>query len=67
MDDQTRHVPKETAHMMAEAFGKCWANHLSFKVGSVDRSGFPTFTINHFNGLVLSLTHGKQVSFQWTL
>ena len=45
-------TPKKSAHTMVEVFGKRWGNHLSFKVGSVDRSGFPTFTINHFNGPV---------------
>ena len=39
---------------MVEAFGKRCGIHSSFKVGSVDRSGFPTFTINHFNGPVTS-------------
>ena len=43
---------------MVKAFGKRWANHSSFKVGSVDRSGFPTFTINHFNGPVTYLSEG---------
>jgi chitin synthase len=37
---------------MVEAFGKHWENHSSFKVGSVNCLGFPTFTINHFNGPV---------------
>jgi chitin synthase len=49
MDDQARRAPKKTDHTMVEAFGKRWGNH-SFKVGSVDRPGFPTFTVNHFNG-----------------
>ncbi|KDQ56608.1 glycosyltransferase family 2 protein [Jaapia argillacea MUCL 33604] len=52
MDDQARRIPKKTNHTMVEAFGKRWGNHSSFKVGSVDRSGFPTFTVSHFNGPV---------------
>ncbi|KAH7106969.1 glycosyltransferase family 2 protein [Auriculariales sp. MPI-PUGE-AT-0066] len=52
MDDQARRMPKKTDHTMVEAFGKRWGNHSSFKVGSMDRSGFPTFTVNHFNGPV---------------
>ncbi|KII91880.1 glycosyltransferase family 2 protein [Plicaturopsis crispa FD-325 SS-3] len=52
MDDQARRAPKKTDHTMVEAFGKRWGNHSSFKVGSMDRSGFPTFTVNHFNGPV---------------
>jgi chitin synthase len=43
---------------MVEAFGKHWGNHSHFKVGSVDRSGFPTFAINHFNGPVTYLAEG---------
>jgi chitin synthase len=43
---------------MVEAFGKRWGNHSSFKIGSVDRSGFPTFTINHFNGPVTYSSEG---------
>jgi hypothetical protein len=58
MDDQARRTPKKTDHTMVEAFGKRWANHSSFKVGSVDRSGFPTFTINHFNGPVTYSSEG---------
>lgn len=58
MDDQARRAPKKTAHTMIEAFGKRWGNHSSFKVGSVDRSGFPTFTINHFNGPVAYSSDG---------
>jgi hypothetical protein len=43
---------------MVKAFGKRWGNHSSFKVGSVHRSGFPTFTINHFNGPVTYSAEG---------
>lgn len=50
MDDQARRMPKKTDHTLVEAFGKRWGNHSSFKVGGIDRSGFPTFTVNHFNG-----------------
>lgn len=52
MDDQARRAPKKTNHTMVEAFGKRWGNHSSFKTGAIDRSGFPTFTVNHFNGPV---------------
>jgi chitin synthase len=52
MDDQARRQPKKTDQTMVEAFQKRWGNHSSFKAGAVDRSGFPTFTINHFNGAV---------------
>ncbi|KDQ13770.1 glycosyltransferase family 2 protein [Botryobasidium botryosum FD-172 SS1] len=52
MDDQARRIPKKTDHSMVEAFGKRWGNHASFKLGSMDRSGFPTFIVNHFNGPV---------------
>jgi chitin synthase len=52
MDDQARRAPKKTNHTMVEAFQKRWGNHTSFKCGSMDRSGFPSFTINHFNGPV---------------
>ncbi|KAJ3999067.1 glycosyltransferase family 2 protein [Lentinula boryana] len=52
MDDQARRQPKKTNHTMVEAFQKRWGNHSSFKTGNIDRSGFPTFTVNHFNGPV---------------
>lgn len=52
MDDQARRMPRKTDHTMVEAFGKRWGNHSSFKVGTIDRSGFPTFTVNHFTGPV---------------
>ncbi|KAL0061125.1 hypothetical protein AAF712_012045 [Marasmius tenuissimus] len=29
-----------------------FSNHSSFKTGSIDRSGYPTFTVHHFNGPV---------------
>ncbi|KAJ7594228.1 glycosyltransferase family 2 protein [Mycena floridula] len=52
MDDQARRSSKKTSHTMVEAFQKRWGNHSAFKAGSLDRSGFPTFTVNHFNGPV---------------
>lgn len=52
MDDQARRAPKKTDHTMVEAFQKRWGNHSSFKAGTIDRSGFPTFTVSHFNGPV---------------
>lgn len=51
-DDQARKQPKKNEHTMVEAFGKRWANHSSFKLGSIDRSGFPTFTVSHYTGVV---------------
>jgi len=58
MDDQARRSHKKTDHSMVEAFGKRWGNHSSFKVGAIDRSGFPTFTVNHFNGPVTYSAEG---------
>ena len=58
MDDQARRQPKKTDHTMVEAFAKRWGNHSSFKSGSVDRSGFPSFTVNHFNGAVTYSSEG---------
>ncbi|KAF9531219.1 glycosyltransferase family 2 protein [Crepidotus variabilis] len=58
MDDQARRQPKKTDHSMVEAFSKRWGNHTSFKSGSADRSGFPTFTVNHFNGSVTYSSEG---------
>lgn len=52
MDDQANRQPKKTDHTMVEAFGKRWSNHASFKVGTMDRSGFPTFTVHHYSGPV---------------
>jgi chitin synthase len=58
MDDQARRAAKKTDHTMVEAFAKRWANHSSFKTGAIDRSGFPTFTVNHFNGPVTYSAEG---------
>ncbi|TFK32154.1 glycosyltransferase family 2 protein [Crucibulum laeve] len=58
MDDQARRAPKKTDHTMVEAFQKRWGNHSSFKSGAMDRSGFPTFTVNHFNGAVTYSSEG---------
>jgi chitin synthase len=58
MDDQSRRAPKKTNQTMVEAFAKRWGNHSSFKAGAVDRSGFPTFTIHHFNGPVTYSSEG---------
>ena len=58
MDDQARRSHKKTDHSMVEAFGKRWGNHSSFKVGVIDRSGYPTFTVNHFNGTVTYSSEG---------
>lgn len=51
-DDQARQAPRKTEHTMIEAFAKRWGNHDSFKVGAMDRTGFPTFTISHYAGPV---------------
>lgn len=58
MDDQARRMPKKTDQSMVEAFGKRWGNHSSFKLGGMDRSGFPTFTVNHYNGPVTYSSEG---------
>lgn len=58
MDDQARRQPRKTNQTMVEAFGKRWGNHSSFKVGAADRSGFPTFTVNHFTGPVTYSSEG---------
>ncbi|TFY57789.1 hypothetical protein EVJ58_g6810 [Rhodofomes roseus] len=42
---------------MVEAFTKRWGNHSSVKACSIDRTGFPTFTVNHFAGPV---THSSE-------
>ncbi|KAK1234699.1 hypothetical protein PQX77_002096 [Marasmius sp. AFHP31] len=52
MDDQAKRAPNKTNHTMVEAFQNRWGNHSSFRTGSIDRSGYPTFTIHHFNGPV---------------
>jgi chitin synthase len=48
MDDQARRQPKKTDHTMVEAFAS----------GAVDRSGFPSFTISHYNGAVTYSSEG---------
>ncbi|KAL4248592.1 TRAFAC class myosin-kinesin ATPase superfamily protein [Abortiporus biennis] len=58
MDDQARRQPRKTDHTMVEAFSKRWGNHSSFKVGAIDRSGFPTFTVNHYTGPVTYSAEG---------
>ncbi|KIK78104.1 hypothetical protein PAXRUDRAFT_774698, partial [Paxillus rubicundulus Ve08.2h10] len=35
MDDQVCQSHKKMDHTMVEAFGKCWGNHLLFKVGTI--------------------------------
>ncbi|KAL0060142.1 hypothetical protein AAF712_013068 [Marasmius tenuissimus] len=47
MDDQAKRALKKTNYTMVEAFQKRWGNHSSF-----DCSGYPTFTVHHFNGPV---------------
>ncbi|KIK20513.1 hypothetical protein PISMIDRAFT_12895 [Pisolithus microcarpus 441] len=50
---------------MVEAFAKQSGNHSSFKLGGgLDRSGFPTFTICLFNGLV---TYSSEVFLECNL
>ena len=58
MDDQARRQPKKTDHTMVEAFAKRWGNHSSFKAGAADRSGFPSFTISHYNSAVTYAAEG---------
>ncbi|KAF7347345.1 Glycosyltransferase family 2 protein [Mycena venus] len=59
MDDQARRAPKKTDLTMVEAFAKRWGNHSSFKSsGAMDRAGFPTFTISHYNGPVTYSSEG---------
>ncbi len=52
LDDQTRRAPKKTEISMVEAFAKRWNNHASFQIGGMDRTGFPTFTVQHYSGPV---------------
>ena len=58
MDDQARKAPKKTDHTMVEAFAKRWNSHSAFKLGNPDRSGFPTFTVNHYGGPVTYSSEG---------
>ena len=58
MDDQARRQPRKTDHTMVEAATKRWGNHSSFKSGGMDRSGFPTFTVNHYSGPVTYSAQG---------
>jgi len=58
MDDQARRQPKKTDHTMVEAFAKRWGNHTSFKASTPDRSGYSSFTVNHFNGAVAYSSEG---------
>ncbi|KAJ3554665.1 hypothetical protein NM688_g2995 [Phlebia brevispora] len=58
MDDQARKMPRKSNQTMVDAFAKRWGNHSSFKVGAPDRSGFPTFTVNHFTGPVTYSAEG---------
>ncbi len=52
MNDQVRRMPKKTDHTMVEAMTKRWGNHTSFRIGGMDHSGFPTFTVSHYAGPV---------------
>ena len=52
MDDQARRAPKKNDNTMVEAFNKRWGNNSKFKTSPPDRSGFPTFSINHYAGTV---------------
>ena len=47
MDDQAHHSHKKTDHTMT--FRKRWGNPWSFKLGTMDRPGYATFTVNYFN------------------
>ncbi|TIB82801.1 chitin synthase 8 [Wallemia mellicola] len=52
MDDQAKRAPKKNDNTMVEAFNKRWGNNSKFKTSSPDRSGYPTFSINHYAGTV---------------
>ena len=43
---------------MVEASAKRWGNHSSFNAGAADRSGFPSFTVSHYNGAVTYSAEG---------
>jgi chitin synthase len=43
---------------MVEASAKHWDNHSSFKAGAADRSGFPSFTVSHYNGAITYSAEG---------
>jgi chitin synthase len=58
MDSQASRLPKKNEHTMVQAFAKKWNTHNSFKTGSTDRSGFPTFTIQHYTGAVTYSAEG---------
>lgn len=58
MDDQARRAPRKTDHSMVEAFQKRWGSHSSYKPSGMDRSGFPTFTVNHYHGPVTYSAEG---------
>lgn len=58
MDDQARKMPRKSNQTMVDAFAKRWGSHSSFKVGAMDHSGFPTFTVNHFTGPVTYSAEG---------
>jgi chitin synthase len=58
MDNQARWQLKKTDHTIVEAFAKRWGNYSSFKAGAADRSGFPSFTISHYNGTVIYSAEG---------
>ncbi|KAI9451889.1 hypothetical protein HD554DRAFT_2024264, partial [Boletus coccyginus] len=58
MDDQACRSHKKMDHTMAEAFHKCWGNHFPLKVGAIDHSGYPTFTVNHFIGPITYFSKG---------
>ncbi|KAG6369891.1 hypothetical protein JVT61DRAFT_13355 [Boletus reticuloceps] len=51
MDDEARRSHKKT---MVKAFG----NHSSFKVEAINCSGYPTFTVNHFNSPITYSAEG---------
>ncbi|TIB15854.1 hypothetical protein E3P92_01552 [Wallemia ichthyophaga] len=52
MDDQAKRAPKKNDNTMVEAFNKRWGNNNKFKTAPPDRSGYPTFSINHYAGTV---------------
>lgn len=58
MDSQAAKLPKKNEHTLVQTFAKKWNHHNSFKTGSADRSGFPTFTIQHYTGAVTYSAEG---------
>ncbi|KAJ9113179.1 hypothetical protein QFC22_006018 [Naganishia vaughanmartiniae] len=50
--DNLARKPKNSEHDMMKVFQKEHENHSHFKLSGMDRSGYATFTISHYNGPV---------------